>query len=315
MNAFLPPRSDPLSDFLRVADAQLTVAGGFSAGGEWSLRFPPPAHLKFFALVKGACWLQIDGEAEPVRINEGDVFILCSRQSFVLASDLALTPLDAMQVFSGEANERTATLGSGEDCIQLGGHVRLDPTSEELAFRLLPPVMQVHAGSQQAGRLKWLLDQIVEERTQWRPGVGLVSAQLTQLLFVQTMRAYLEDADSLPCGWLRAASDKRLAPVLGLMHNEPGRAWQLGELAKVAGMSRTSFAVHFKSITGMPPLGYLSQWRMVLAQQALRRRDVTMAELAAELGFASESAFSNAFKRITGSAPRHYRKQWRDAAT
>ncbi|WP_444438773.1 AraC family transcriptional regulator [Pseudomonas sp. A6] len=307
-------RSDPLSDFLRVADAQLSVAGGFSASGEWSLRFPPPAHLKFFALVKGNCWLQIEGEAQPLWVRESDVLILCSRRAFVLASDLSLTPLDAMQVFTGQTNERTAILGTGEDCIQLGGHVRLDPTSEELAFRLLPPVMQVHAGSQQAERLKWLLDQIVEERTQWRPGVGLVSAQLTQLLFVQTMRAYLESTDALPCGWLRAASDKRLAPVLGLMHNEPGRPWQLGELAKAAGMSRTSFAVHFKSITGIPALAYLSEWRMLLAQQALRSRDVNMAALASELGYASESAFSNAFKRVTGTAPRHYRKQWRDTA-
>ncbi|MCP1625996.1 AraC family transcriptional regulator [Pseudomonas nitroreducens] len=305
------PRSDPLSDFLRVADAQLTVAGGFSAGGDWSLRFPPPQHLKFFALIKGSCWLQIEGDEEPVWIKQGDVFILCSRRAFVLASDLSLKPLEAMDVFSGGENERTAVLGSGEDCIQLGGHVRLDPTSEELAFRLMPAVMQVHAGTQQAERLKWLLDQIVEERNQWRPGVSAVSAQLTQLLFVQTVRAYLESADSVSCGWLRAAGDKRLAPVLGLMHSEPGRAWQLGELARAAGMSRTSFAVHFRTITGIPPLTYLSEWRMLLAQQALRGSDVTLAELASELGYSSESAFSNAFKRITGSAPRHYRNQWR----
>jgi AraC-like DNA-binding protein len=91
------------------------------------------------------------------------------------------------------------------------------------------------------------------------------------------------------------------------MHGTPGRGWTLGELAKASAMSRTSFATHFKSVAGVAPLSYLTEWRMLLARRALRDDQHTISQIATSLGYTSESAFSNAFKRATGSAPRHYR--------
>jgi len=90
------------------------------------------------------------------------------------------------------------------------------------------------------------------------------------------------------------------------MHGEPGRAWQLGELAKQLGMSRTSFALRFKANAGVALLTYLQNLRMRLAEQALREGTTSISELAESLGYASDSAFSNAFKRRTGMAPKHY---------
>ncbi|MGC4835747.1 helix-turn-helix transcriptional regulator [Micromonospora vinacea] len=79
------------------------------------------------------------------------------------------------------------------------------------------------------------------------------------------------------------------------------------ELARAAAMSRTSFAVRFRSVAGVPPLTYLNSWRMLLAQRALRDRDVRIGALAVQLGYTSESAFSTAFKREVGEAPMRYR--------
>jgi AraC-like DNA-binding protein len=93
------------------------------------------------------------------------------------------------------------------------------------------------------------------------------------------------------------------------MHEHPGRAWSLLELGHAAGMSRTSFAKRFRAVAGITPLAYLSQWRMVLAQRALRDPDVRVGALAAELGYGSESAFSTAFKREIGESPLHYRRR------
>ena len=72
-------------------------------------------------------------------------------------------------------------------------------------------------------------------------------------------------------------------------------------------MSRTTFAVRFKQAAGVAPLTYLTEWRMRLAERALRERDTPVADLARSLGYTSESAFSNAFKRVMGNAPRRYR--------
>jgi AraC-like DNA-binding protein len=71
-------------------------------------------------------------------------------------------------------------------------------------------------------------------------------------------------------------------------------------------MSRSSFASRFKANAGVPPLTYLQNLRMRLAEHELRAGAMSVAELAKSLGYASDSAFSNAFKRRTGMAPKHY---------
>jgi AraC-like DNA-binding protein len=96
------------------------------------------------------------------------------------------------------------------------------------------------------------------------------------------------------------------------MHGEPGEPWRLDELARAAAMSRTSFAERFRTVAGVPPLTYLNQWRMLLAQRALRAGDVRVGSLALELGYASESAFSTAFKREVGESPLRYRNRMRE---
>jgi AraC-like DNA-binding protein len=116
----------------------------------------------------------------------------------------------------------------------------------------------------------------------------------------------------LRAGWLRAATDPRLAPALRLIHGEPGHAWRLDQLARACAMSRTSFATHFKTMAGEAPLSYVTRWRMRLAEQALRRGDTPVVTLAQALGYASESAFSHAFKRIVGLSPARYGAHVRD---
>lgn len=296
--------ADPFSDILKFTSAETMVTGGFTAGGPWALRFPAPEKIKFFAVVKGDCWIRLEGEDEPVHARTGDVLLLASRRSFILASDLSVPPLDAMAVFAGC---KIARLGDGNDFAHIGGHVLLDQASGRLLSDVLPPWIHIHASSPQATILRWILDQLVSEQAEDQPGASLASAQLAQLLFIQVLRAHLKTSSLMPAGWLRALGDPRLAPALRLMHGDPGRAWHLEELARAAAMSRTSFAFHFRQTAGVAPLTYLSEWRMHLAERALREEDVPVAVLARSLGYTSESAFSNAFKRVTGSAPKRYR--------
>ncbi len=300
---------DPISDILKLMNVETLVTGGFSAGGAWSLRFPVPEKIKFFAVVKGSCWVAIDGEPEPVQFNTGDVGLLSAPRAFVLSSAPGLPPVDAMSVFSG-AGKSVATLGGGNGFAHIGGHVLLDAASGSLLADALPPWIHVPAVSSQAASFRWLLDQLVTERTCDQPGGLLASAHLAQLLFIQILRAHIQTAGSMPAGWLRALGDKRIAPALRLMHGEPGRAWHLDELASACAMSRTTFALHFRTSAGIAPLTYLTEWRMRLAERALRDDDTPVAVVARSLGYASESAFSNAFKRINGRSPRTYRNEF-----
>ncbi|HQS46584.1 MAG TPA: AraC family transcriptional regulator [Xanthobacteraceae bacterium] len=299
--------TDPFSDILKFTNAESLVTGSFTAGGPWAIRFPAPDKIKFFAVVKGHCWVSIEGEATPVHFESGDVGLLAARRSFVLASAPDVEPIDAMELFSG-AGRSTTQLGDGRDFAHIGGHVLLDPVSGRLLADVLPAWIHVPAASPQATAFRWLLDQLVEERDAALPGAQLASAQLAQLLFIQILRAHLQTSGLMPPSWLRALADPRIAPALRLMHGEPDRPWHLEELARACAMSRASFAFHFRTVAGVAPLTYLTEWRMRLAERALRDEETPVSAIARSLGYTSESAFSNAFKRVTGQSPRTFRR-------
>ncbi len=260
--------ADPFSDVLKLASAESVVSGGFTAGRTWAIRFPPPAKLKFFAVVRGYCWLTIDGEATPIRVASGDVFLV-SQRAFVLADDAAAVPVNASDVFTPAAGN-FGKLSDGDDVSLIGGHVELDAVSGVFLADILPPLMYVEAASPQATVLQWLLHQLARERASDLPGARVAAEQLTQLMFIQIMRAHLADSPWFPAGLLRALGDAAIAPAIRLMHGDPGRAWHLEELAKSAAMSRTAFALRFKTVAGVPPLTYLLNWRMRIAERALR---------------------------------------------
>lgn len=300
--------NDPFSDVLRLTDPKAVVSGGFAAGGTWSLRFPPPREIKFSVIAKGACWFRLDGQRKAHRVEQGDVGLLPGRSGYVLASsEAALTaPTQDSRRVVGEGG-RFATIGDGSQCVVLAGGVSLHPSSKALLTDVLPALLLVRAAAPEAAGLRWIVEQIVRERTSTVPGAGVASAQLAQLLFTQVLRGHLAGPGALPAGWLRAIRDEQISPVLRLIHGDPARAWTLGELAKAAGMSRTSFAARFKASAGVAPLAYLTSWRMRLAQRVLREETTSVSQLGQSLGYATESAFSHAFKRVTGSAPRTYR--------
>jgi AraC-like DNA-binding protein len=277
---------DPLSDFLRLAEASSVMSGGFAAGGTWALRFAPPGQIVFAAIARGGCWIRLDGQRKAVRVEEGDIGLLPGRRGYLLASDLTATPRDV--VFTGP-DPRIETIGDGSGCVVLAGKVALHPSSAALLTDVLPPMILVRASSPRAASLRWILKEL------------------------QLLRAHLGSLDKTPPGWLRAMGDERILRALRLIHDDPARPWRLEELADAAAMSRTRFAVLFSAVAGVAPITYLTEWRMRLAQRRLRDDDTSLASLSSSLGYASESAFSNAFKRVTGVAPSAYRSAAREA--
>lgn len=297
--------TDQLSDVLRLVEVRSVVSGGFAVGGAWTTRFEMSSPLKFVAMVQGGARLVTDGVAGPIDVAAGDVVILNRRswatlsggsdglpRSFTLTEPNTFTPLD----------------DRGDDVI-LGGHVEANRVGEELLVAGLPPVVHVRAAAADAAHLRDTLERIWQEATGRRVGADFAITQHAQLLVLTVLRAYVSQADELPAGWLRLLADDQLRAAVTLMHTDPGRRWRLGDLARAAAMSRTSFAARFSAVAGVPPLTYLSAWRIRLAQRALRDGDTRIGPLAAELGYASESAFSNAFKREVGVSPLRYRTQ------
>ncbi|WP_183871189.1 AraC family transcriptional regulator [Rhizobium sp. BK491] len=68
-------------------------------------------------------------------------------------------------------------------------------------------------------------------------------------------------------------------------------------LAREVGMSVSSYHVHFKALTGSSPMQYVKAMRLHEARLMIARRDKTIAEVAASVGYASPAQFSRDFKR------------------
>jgi AraC-like DNA-binding protein len=93
--------------------------------------------------------------------------------------------------------------------------------------------------------------------------------------------------------------------ALTAMHEAPKKSWKIEDLADVAGMSRTRFAEHFRTLVGQTPLQYLTVWRMTIARQPLGRGN-PVKSVAAQVGYDSAAAFSRVFSRVTGQSPREF---------
>lgn len=297
---------DPLSDLLDFLQARCDLSGRLVAGGNWARRFTNLDAIKFCAVTEGGCWYSIDGMSEPARADAGDVLITNGTRTLTLASARALIPNATTTPVVRDSDDQYQ-LGQGCDFTMLGGIVQIDADQQALLLNGLPPLIHVRGTTDEAEPISWLLKRLVAEMKGGRPGRAVVISGLTQLLFVQSLRAYLAHAPNGDEGWLKGFGDRRLAIVLSSIHGEPSRNWGLEELAKKAGMSRTSLAIRFREMMGVPPLAYLTQWRMYLARRELRA-GASISKAAAAVGYSSESAFSSAFKRVMSVAPGQYRR-------
>ena len=144
-------------------------------------------------------------------------------------------------------------------------------------------------------------------------GTGVVLAKLSEVLFVETLRRYINTLAPDQIGWLAGARDPFIGQALALMHKEPAHPWTVEDLARRVGLSRTRFAERFNHFLGEPPMAYLARWRVKLGAELLQSTEDSVAEVAANVGYGSEAAFNRAFKRELDCPPAQFRRQ-RNAA-
>ena len=297
---------DPLSDVLSLLKPQNHLSAGFEAGGDWSLQFPDQEQgIKCGAVVSGACWLSVAGRADAVRLEAGESFLLPSGRPFRLATDLSLPPVAAAEVFAPARRGGIVSLNGGGDFFLVSSRFGLAGRHAGILLGLLPTIVHIRNAPETAA-LRWSVERMMQELRHPQPGGFLVVRHLAHMMLIQALRLHLADGASGGTGWLFALGDRQMGAAIGAMHGDPGRRWTLAELARHAGMSRSSFAQRFKDMVGTAPMEYLTRWRMVVAGDRLAHSGEQVAGIALALGYESESAFSTAFKRVMGCPPRQY---------
>ena len=148
----------------------------------------------------------------------------------------------------------------------------------------------------------------VNEARAARPGNAAMLGRLTELMFVEILREYMQRLPADQGGWLAGLNDPHVGKALRVMHANPAHDWTVDELAREAAVSRSVLAQRFTDLVGDTPIRYLANWRMQLAKQMMRDGARNIQDVATSVGYESEAAFNRAFKRVTGSPPAAWRK-------
>jgi AraC-like DNA-binding protein len=312
---------DVLSDVLTLVRLQSTVCFSPELSSPWGIRFPAKQNeASFYVLSRGSCYVEVDGAPGPVSLVGGDLIMLPHGTAHVLRDSLQSSVVPAEQLLKDEftgadSHQRQPAEGGGKTAI-VAGHFKF---ANRLAGQLIAPLPQlIHIRAEDGGNVPWLettLRFLASESASEAPGSDITRARLTDVLFIQIMRAFLTQVgeDRHSCeekgSILRALSDHQIGKALACMHRDTQRAWTVAELAEQVNMSRTSFAVRFRKLAGMSPLDYLTKWRMEKASAELLQGESSIDEIAHVVGYESGPAFNKAFKRAMGVSPGAYRKE------
>lgn len=311
---------DLLSSIMSSVRIETTGIVLMNLTSPWGLRVEKNPAASLFSLVEGQCEIR-SAKGERLILNAGDVVFLSHSEDGEVSSD-ACAPLSSLRdVF--EANElplwspgssprvplRLTHGGGGEPAMALSLLFGFREQLSQTFLSVMPSMIILRKN--EYGVFPWIemtLDFLMHEAENPDEGYVAVASRLAELLFVYIVRAHLLLHPEQTSGWLRGASDKRIARALSAMHERMNEPWKVATLAAHAGMSRSTFAATFAELVGQPPLDYLLHRRMEVATDRLTAGEASLERLARDLGYSSQHSFTVAFTRVVGMPPATYRR-------
>jgi AraC-like DNA-binding protein len=304
---------DTLSSTLMRMKLKASAAGALDAGGKCTIQFPEHEGFKLQLVLKGEAWISVDEDRSAYHVKAGDCVLTTGGKPFVVAQDLSIKKKISVESLFQTAKNGVLTANGGGDFFAVGIIFQFDGHLHKIMFAHLPAVIHIPGHLDQAAVLRWSIERFRAEYLERNVGRSLIMNHLAPIMLLQILRIYMASAKTEK-NWLVALCDPKLSKAIEVMHSDYQKAWSLDSLAKVSGLSRSGFALNFRKQIGIPPMDYLTNWRIQIACELLQNRQSSMYEVANAVGYESESAFSDAFKRILRCRPGFYQKHYEDIA-
>jgi AraC-like DNA-binding protein len=302
---------DVLSDALQSLGLQTRLFCQSELASPWCLAFPASNLAHFHYIERGGAWVRLYDTNETLALAAGDLLVLPHGKRYQIADTPKRAPIPFSKVIPSSPRG-CSVVRSGEGApaaSMLCGAFSIQHASEHPLLGLLPETLLLRpTDSSEAAWVEATLRQLAAEVRRRQAGYELVVSRLTDVLFVQVLRAWLSQSTAAEGNWLGALRDPHIGKVLALIHADVSNAWTVQELADRAGLSRSPFAARFVRLVGESPMAYLTKLRMRKAASMLRSHTASMVDVALASGYHSEAAFSKAFRRQFQVPPGKYRR-------
>lgn len=263
-------------------------------------------------VISGEMYVEVEGE-EPLLVKSGELVLLPRNTPHVLSNRPGQRPVPSGDLIQPGDNGGLASIVHGSGSGPLTNLVCGYLANEEMRNPLmatLPPMLKVNV-SEGASR-DWIESSVrygAQQLSEGHHATSSVMARLSELLFVEAVRAYSETQEVHEQHWLHGLKDQYVGRALAALHDRLAHGWSVADLAEVAGLSRSAFVERFTAAMGTPPMQYLAKSRMLLAKELLAERQKSIGQVAAAVGYDAEAAFNRAFKREFGVPPARWRDQ------
>ena len=272
---------------------------------------PSASLVAFHYVLDGHVEISI-GAAPPRACGAGDLIVVVRNDVHLFGSDLTLPPMHAESIIREASHDQLPHVdtGSGDTivsrfvCGYLGTSVPTHPLLDALPDLLVANVRGRPCSEWVESSFRFA----ARTHGAHQPGAQDVLARLSELLFVEAVREYIEHLPPGATDWLSALRDPPLARALSALHARVAHPWTTEQLADEALLSRSAFAERFSRMLGVPPMTYLTRWRMLVAAQRLRESRASIGRIAADVGYESASTFTRAYTREMGVTPGAYRR-------
>lgn len=312
---------DALSDVLRI----IRLSGGAFLHAEFTAPWcvsssiepqdcapylaEPMDLILYHFVVDGRLLVQVPGTA-AITATSGQVIILPRNEEHRLGSRLDLPLVRGRDLVTASASDGWLHIvhgGGGEATRLICGFLGYDGAQGNPLVATLPSLLTLDLRRGASAWIESTFRFAAEQITDQRAGSETVIAKLSELLFVEAVRAYLDTLPAEQTGWLAGLKDPFVGRCLGLLHGRVAEPWSLDALSREVGLSRSALAERFVRLLGEPPMHYLARWRMQVAARHLQGTHLTIGRIAEVVGYESEPAFNRAFRRAFGYPPASWR--------